>query len=162
MQAIRVVNFYSKDMLIVFKVQLGNRNLIQAAIAKIAKLYNISAKDKLADIDEKIAALTSEISKELKKIKFQVNKQAINDNNTKFISLKREEFIFGNNTVFNLLRLIEVSDLYFSYLNVTKTIALFNEKTQANSLIKIKRKKLFSLLSKIATISLKNYLAKEV
>lgn len=156
MQARRVINFYSKDMLIVFKVQLGKRNLIQAVIAKLARLYNISAKMKIAEIDEQITQLINEISKELKKIKAQVNKQAINDNNTKFILLKREEFIFGNNTVFNLLRLIEVSDLYFAYLSVTKTIALFNEKTQANSLIKIKRKKLFSLLSNIATISLKN------
>lgn len=162
MQARRVINFYSTDMLIVFKVQLGNKNLIQAVIAKIARLYNFNAKDKLAEINEKITALIKGMSKDLKKIKDAANKKAINDNNTKFIVLKREQFIFCNNTVFNLLRLIEISDLYFSYINVAKATLLFNKKEQANSLIKIKRKKLFSLLSNIATISLKNYLAKEV
>lgn len=157
MQARRVINFYSKDLLIVFKVELGNKNLIQAVIAKIARLYNIAAKDKLAEIDEKIAVLIKEMSKDLKKIKDAANKQAINNNNTKFIVLKREQFIFGNNTVFNLLRLIEICDLYFAYLSLSKTTMLFNKKAQTNSFSKIKRKKLFSLLSNIATISLKNY-----
>lgn len=161
MQAKRLVRFYSKDVAMMLKVKIGKNNIIDLSIAKLAKLHNQSsdnkfAKDKLSVFDAEVSKLLNEKSSNLKKLKAKLRKNSINDHNTKLISRQERSFVFGNGSILSLIKLVEVYDLYLAYLSLSKSAAIFTNKAEVYSNINSERHKLFSLLSEITSLSLKN------
>lgn len=157
----RVVPIYTKDLQILFKVEVGKNNLVKNAVYKISKLYSLQkngnnkVKVLIDNISDEISILSKATNKDLNKIKSKLSKQSINEKNISFNCLAKYNFKFGNELVFSLLRLIEICDLYFAYMMTSLSTQLFKNKSDVYSSIKLTRKKLFVLISKISSISLK-------
>lgn len=157
----RVVPIYTKDLQILFKVEVGKNNLVKNAVHKISKLYSLQkngnkkAKEIIDNISDEISILSKATNTDLNKIKSKLSKQSINEKNISFNCLAKYDFKFGNELVFSLLRLIEICDLYFAYMMTSLSTQLSKNKSDVYSSIKLTRKKLFVLISKISSISLK-------
>jgi len=108
------------------------------------------------NIEDEVNSLLNETLKDLNKIKSRLAKISVTESNTFFKCINKYSFKFGNELVLNFLRLLETCDLYFAYMMVSKSTPLFKYKGEVYSLIKQKRKKIFSLVSKISSTSLKD------